>query len=80
MTAGLPLIKNVPTPLAKPLAKSVSMSLGLTAVASATDATIQKNIFGSGTTALIISNNEMEDIMKIVKTSSRIRFTDKRRK
>ena len=69
MTAGLPLMKNVSTPLAKPLAKSVSMSLGLTVVASATDATIQKNIFGSGTTALIISNNEMEDIMKIVKTS-----------
>ena len=33
---------------------------------SASDAAIQKNIYGSGTTALIISNEEMEDIMKIV--------------
>ena len=35
---------------------------------SATDAAIQKKIYGSGTTALIISNEEMEDIMKIVKS------------
>ena len=33
---------------------------------SATDAAIQKKIYGSGTTALTISNIEMEDIMKIV--------------
>ena len=32
--------------------------LGLTAVASATDAAISKKIFGSGTTTLIISNDE----------------------
>ena len=31
----------------------------------AADAAIQKKIYGSGTTALIISNEEMEDIMKI---------------
>ena len=41
--------------------------LGLTASSAATDATIQKKIYGSGTTALIISNEKMEDIMKIVK-------------
>ena len=41
--------------------------LGLTAAASATDGTIQKKIYGLGTTALIVSNGEMEDIMKIVK-------------
>ena len=36
---------------------------------SAADAAIQKrNIHGSGTTALIISNEEMEDIMKIVES------------
>ena len=35
---------------------------------SATDAGIQKKIYGSGTTALIISNEEMEDVMKIVKS------------
>ena len=42
--------------------------LGLTAAASATDAAIQKNISGSETTALIISNERMEDIMKIIKS------------
>ena len=42
--------------------------LGLTASSAATDATIQNNIYGSGTTALIISNEEMEDIMNIVKS------------
>ena len=35
---------------------------------SATDTAIQKKIFRSGTTALIISNEEMEDIMKIVES------------
>ena len=34
---------------------------------SAADAAIQKKIHGSGTTALIISNGEMKDIIKIVK-------------
>ena len=33
---------------------------------SATDETTQKIIDGSGTTTLINSNEEMEDIMKIV--------------
>ena len=56
-------MKNVLTPLAK----SVLIPLGLTAAASATDAAIQKKIYGSGATELIISNEEMEDIMKIVK-------------
>ena len=42
--------------------------LGLTAASSATDPAIQKEIYGSGTTALIISNKELEDIMKIVKS------------
>ena len=43
--------------------------LGITAAASAIDAGIQKKkkkIHGSGTTTLIISNEEMNDIMKIV--------------
>ena len=35
---------------------------------SATDAATPKKIHGSGTTLLIISNEEMEDIMKIVKS------------
>ena len=58
------------------LAKSVLIPLGLPAAASAADAEIHKKILGSGhlldstshTTTLIISNNEMEDIMKIVKS------------
>ena len=52
----------------KPLAKKVLIPLRLTATASATDAAIQKKIFGSGITTLIISNEEMSDIMKIVKS------------
>ena len=57
-------MKNV----TKPLVKSVLIPLGLTAAASAADAGIHKKILGSGTTTLIISNDEMEDIIKIVKS------------
>ena len=60
----LPLIANI----LKPLAKSVLIPLGLTAAASLTDAAIHKKMFGSGFTKLIISNEEMEDIIKIVKS------------
>ena len=38
------------------------------AVASAIDAALHKEIFGSGFTALLISNEEMDDTMKIVKS------------
>ena len=62
LKTGLPLIKNV----IKPLAKSVLIPLGLTAAASAADVGIQKKILGFGTATLIISNEEMNDIMKIV--------------
>ena len=48
------------------LSKHVLVPLGITAAASAIDALIQKKIYGSGTTTLIISNEEMNDIMKIV--------------
>ena len=51
----------------KPLAKRVLIPLGLTAAATAADAAIHKKMFGSGTTTLIISNEEMNDIMEIVK-------------
>ena len=64
MTAGSPLMKSVLTTLAK----SFLISLGLSSGMSAADVAIQKNIDGSGTTALIMSNEEMEDIMKIVKS------------
>ena len=60
----LPLIKNV----IMPLAKSVLIPLGFTAAASAADAGIHKKILGSGNTTLIISNDEMEDIIKTVKS------------
>ena len=64
MAAGLPLMKSALIPLAK----IVLIPLGLSAGISAADADIQKKIHGSGTTALIISNEEMKDIMKIVKS------------
>ena len=54
----MPLLKSVIKPQGK---------LGLTGTASATNATINKNIFGSGRTTLIVSNDEMNDILKIVK-------------
>ena len=46
---------------------SVLIQLGLTVTVSATDEAIHKKMFGSGFTALIISNEEMNDIMKIFK-------------
>ena len=54
--------------VAIPLAKNVLAPLGITAAASAIDAGIQKKIHGSGTTTLIISNKEMNYIIKIIQT------------
>ena len=62
LKTGLPLIKNV----IKQLAKSVLIPLRLTSAAFAADAGIQKKIYGSGTTTLVISNEEMNGIIKIV--------------
>ena len=68
LKTGLPLMKNV----IAPLAKSVLIPLGLNGAASAADAWIHKKTLGSGkqnnTTTVIISNDEMEDIIKIVKS------------
>ena len=61
LKTGLSFIGNI----LKSLAKSVLPSLGLTAAASATDAAIHEKIFGSGVTT--IWNEEINDIMKIVK-------------
>ena len=58
LKTGLLLMKNV----LKPLAKSVLIPLGLPTAASATDAVIHKKMIGSGTTTLIISNEEMNEI------------------
>ena len=57
LKTGLALLKSVIKPLGL---------LGLTTASSAIDAGVQKNIHGSGTTTLVISNEEMNDIMKIV--------------
>ena len=58
----MPLIGNV----LKPLAKSILIPLGLTAAAAATDAAIHKKMFESGTIKSIISNEKINDIMKVV--------------
>ena len=50
LKTGLPLLKSVIKPLGL---------LDLTAESSAIDAGVQKKIYGSGTTTLIISNKEM---------------------
>ena len=63
------LLSKLAGPLMKvavSLAKNILASLGIIAAASAIDAGIQKKIHGSGTTTLIVSNKEMNDIMKIV--------------
>ena len=73
LKTGLPLIENI----LKLLAKSVLMPLALTAAASATDATIHKKVLESGlhsldlasrVTTLIMLNEEMNNVMKIVKS------------
>ena len=63
------LLSKLAGPLMKvavPLAKNILAPLGITAAASAIDAGIQKKIHASGTTTLIISNEEINDIMKTV--------------
>ena len=64
------LLSKLAGPLMKvalPLAKSVLAPLGLTAAMSAIDGGIQKKIHGSGV-KLIIEQEDMNDIMKIVET------------
>ena len=51
-----------------PLTKSALIPLGLAAVASATDEAIHRKMFGSGSTTLIISNEEMNNIMETIKS------------
>ena len=52
--------------VALPLAKNVLAPLGLTAATSAIDGSIQKKIHGAGV-KLIIEQEDMKDIMKIIK-------------
>ena len=65
------LLSKLAGPLMKvamPLAKNILEQLGLTAAMSAIDGSIKKKMPGSGTTTLITSNDEMNDIIKIVKS------------
>ena len=58
--SGLPLLKSVIKPLGM---------LGLTAAGLATDAAMNKKIYGSGNhTTLIIFNDDIQDLLKIVKS------------
>ena len=54
--------------VAVPLAKNVLAPLGISAAMSAIDGSIKKKMLGSGMTTFIISTNEMDDILKIVKS------------
>ena len=63
MSVGLSLIKNMPTPLTK----NILLPLWVTAAASATDAAIQKKIYGSGIT-FSVNISQLDDTMKIVKS------------
>ena len=60
LKSGLPLLKSANKPLGM---------LGLTATASATDVAINKKILGPGNQiTLIISDDDMQDLLKIVKS------------
>ena len=50
------------------MVKIILAPLGITPAASAIDAGIQKKIYGSGTTTLIISNKEIDDILNIAQS------------
>ena len=63
------LLNKLAGPLMKvgmPLAKNVLAPLGLTAAISVVDGSIQKKMHDSGATKLIIENEDMNDIMKII--------------
>ena len=75
MKVGLPLMKSVLKLKELPLAKGVLIPIGSTAAASGTDTGIyKKKILGLGRpmdsaqlmTTMVISNEEIEVIMKIV--------------
>ena len=54
--------------VAVPLAKNVLAPLRISAAISAIDGSIKKKMLGSGARTLIISNDKMNDILKIVKS------------
>ena len=63
MEVGISLMRNV----LKQLAKSVLLPLRLTTTGPATQAAMQKKIYGTGITSLVISKEEMKDIMIVIK-------------
>ena len=69
LKTGLPLLKSVMKPLGL---------LGVTAASSAIDAGVQKKIYGSGTTTLVISKEEMNGIMKNCSSFRRFKYFIKR--
>ena len=65
------LLGKLAGPLMKvtmPLAKNVLAPLGLSAAMPAIDGSIKKKMLVSGATTLIVSNDEMDKILKIVKS------------
>ena len=64
LKASLSSIRSV----LKPLTKRVLIPLRLITVAPATDSAMQKKVFESGMTTLIISNEEMYNIVHINKS------------
>ena len=66
-----PLWRKLADPLMKvgvPLTENLLPPLEITAVASAIDAEIQKEVHGSGRTTLIISNEKMNGVKKTVQS------------
>ena len=79
MTAGLPLMKSVLTPLAKGVLISLELSAGI----SAADAAVQKKIYGLGTAAFMILNEVKsleESGLKIKRISETIKNEEKKQK
>ena len=68
MTTGLSLMRSMLTPLAK----SILLPLGLTTLVSTKESVVQKKISRSSMKALIISSEEMEYIMKFVKSLEKL--------
>ena len=62
LKTGLSFMKNV----LKQLAKSVLIPLGLTSTASAIDAATHKKMFEPDMTTIIVFNEKMNNIMKII--------------
>ena len=63
------LLSKITGPLMKvaiSIAKTILALLGITAAASEIDAEIDQKMHGSGTTIFIISNEEMNDIIKTI--------------